>query len=41
MALKSIVESIAFPRVTALAQCLEVAQVVRPAEVEGDDVVDR
>ena len=40
-ALKSIVHSIAFAGVTALAKGLEVAEVVAAAEVEGDDMVDR
>ena len=38
-ALKSIVHSIAFAGVAALAQGLEVAEVVAAAEVEGDDMV--
>ena len=40
-ALKSIVQSIAFAGVAALAEGLEVAEVVAAAEIEGDDVVDR
>ena len=40
-ALKSIVQSIAFAGVAALAEGLEVAEVVAAAEVEWDDVVDR
>ena len=39
--MKSIVHSIAFAGVAALAKGLEVAEVVAAAEVEGDDVVDR
>ena len=40
-ALKSIVHSIAFAGVTALAEGLEVAEVVAAAEVQGNDMVDR
>ena len=40
-ALKSIVQSIAFAGVAALAEGLQVAEVVAAAEVEWDDVVDR
>ena len=39
--MKSIVHSIAFAGVAALAEGLEVAEVVAAAEVEWDDVVDR
>ena len=40
-ALKSIVCSIAFAGVAALAEGLQVAEVVAAAEVEGNNMVDR
>jgi hypothetical protein len=41
VALESIVGPIAFSGVAALAEGLEVAEVIGAAEPEGDDVIDR